>query len=229
MDIKPLRLNASIARDIGIKIVSGQLKSGDLLEGEIAASSQLDVSRTAYREALRMLTAKGLVVSKTKTGTRVSETSKWHMLDPDVLSWIFQHEPEPALIANLFELRRTVEPEVAALAAERRSEAHLDGMAQALLDMATHSLATELGRAADQRFHATLIDAASNVFLRSLTNGIGAAVAWTTIYKQRHNPLRRDPLPDHQRVFDAVTSQQPNAARRAMAELIDLAYRDFEV
>src|ERR1700754_3884461 len=120
-----LRIPATIARDLGVKVVSGRIKPGTVLEGEIVASDQRQVSRSAYREAVRILVAKGLVQSKPKTGTRVNERTVWHLLDPDVLSWIFQLEPDPALLVNLFELRRMVEPEAAALAAQRRSPKHL--------------------------------------------------------------------------------------------------------
>ena len=228
MSDSPLRINGAVAREIGVRIVSGNLRPGDVLDGEIEASSRLQVSRTAYREALRMLAAKGLVVSKTKTGTRVSERGRWHMLDPDVVAWIFGAEPDPKLIADLFELRKIVEPEAAALAAARRSDAQVAAMAQALDGMERHGLATEAGRLADQAFHAALLDAADNAFIGSLTSGIGAAIAWTTIYKQRHNPLRRDPLPDHQGVFEAVRLGDPDAARAAMLLLIDLAHQDID-
>src|SRR3546814_6993652 len=79
-----------------------------------------------YREAVRILAAKGLVESRPKTGTRVSPQAKWHLLDPDVLSWIFEFEPGDDLLASLFELRKIVEPEAAALAAQRRTEAQVD-------------------------------------------------------------------------------------------------------
>ena len=73
---------------------TGHHQPGDVLDSEVIASDRLHVSRTAYREALRMLAAKGLVESRPKTGTRVSQRSKWHLLDPDVLSWIFEFEPD---------------------------------------------------------------------------------------------------------------------------------------
>jgi DNA-binding FadR family transcriptional regulator len=215
-----------IAQDLGIQIVSGTYAPGELLEGEIAASDQLQVSRTAYREAIRILAAKGLVVSRPKTGTRVSARKNWHLLDPDVLSWIFQNEPDDQLLANLFELRRIIEPEAAALAAGRRTDEHLHGMKAALEDMASHTLAVEAGRLADQLFHSTLLDASGNVFLMSLTTGVEAAVAWSTEFKQRKSPLRRDPVPDHYKVFEAVAAQDAEAAHKAMAELIDWAFID---
>lgn len=223
---KALRIHGAIAEALGIRIVSGELAPNEILEGEIAASDQLKVSRTAYREAIRILAAKGLVESRPKTGTRVSAQKKWHLLDPDVLSWIFQNEPEERLLANLFELRRIIEPEAAALAARRRSVGHLTEMAGALAEMQRHSLAVAEGRIADQRFHSTLLDASANPFLISLTRGVEAAVTWSTEFKQRKSPLRRDPLPDHLKVFEAVAAQDGKGAYRAMVELIDWAFID---
>ena len=223
---KPLRLHGTIARDLGVAIVTGRYQPGQILDGEIAASEGLSVSRTAYREAVRILAAKGLVRSRPKIGTQVSEQADWHLLDPDVLAWIFKSEPPQSLVISLFELRRIVEPEACALAASRRDDGHVAAMAAALDDMREHTLADERGREADQRFHAALLDASSNAFLASLTSGVSAAVEWTTIFKQRRSPLRRDPLPDHQRVFEAVEARDPDAARAAMIYLVDQALED---
>jgi DNA-binding FadR family transcriptional regulator len=223
---KSLRLHGTIARDLGILIVSGRYKPGEVLNNEVAASDRLHVSRTAYREALRILAAKGLVESRPRTGTRVSDREKWHLLDPDVLSWIFEFEPDDELLYSLFELRKIFEPEAAALAAERRNDAQLARMAAALDGMATHTLAVEEGRVADQDFHAALLEASSNPFLTTLTTSVSAAVAWTTIFKQRNMPLRRDPVPDHQRVYDAIAASDPEAAHTAMAHLVDMAFLD---
>jgi DNA-binding FadR family transcriptional regulator len=223
---KSLRIHGTIARDLGILIVSGRYKPGEILNGEVVASDRLHVSRTAYREALRILAAKGLVESRPKTGTRVSARSAWHLLDPDVLSWIFEFEPDDELLASLFELRKMVEPAAAALAAQRRTQAQLDSMAQALDGMAKYTLASEEGRLADQDFHAALLEASGNPFVVTLTSSVGAAVAWTTIFKQRNMPLRRDPVPDHERVFLAVEAGDPAAAHKAMADLVDMALLD---
>jgi DNA-binding FadR family transcriptional regulator len=221
-----LRLHGTIARDLGIRIVSGDYQPGDIMSGEVAASGELRVSRTAYREAVRILAAKGLVESRPKVGTRVSPRAQWHLLDPDVLSWIFSNEPAESLLSGLFELRKIVEPEAAALAAARRSDEQLEAMRTALAAMAEHTLATPEGREADKQFHGALLDASQNHFLISLTSGVAAAVAWTTIFKQRENPLHRNPIPDHKRVYDAVAAGDADAARTAMAKLVDMAFYD---
>ena len=215
-----------VARDIGILIVSGRYKPGDLLGGEIEASERLNVSRTAYREAVRILAAKGLVEVRPKIGTRVTPREKWHLLDPDVLSWIFKYEPEEELLESLFELRKIVEPEAAALAARKRNEAQLKVMGESIAAMAEHTLASEEGRLADQNFHAALLEASGNPFLISLTSSVSAAVTWTTVFKQRRRPLKRDPVPDHQRVYEAICDSDPEGAFSAMADLIDMALID---
>jgi len=223
---KRLRLHGEIARNIGVKIISGKYKPGQLLEGEISASETLHVSRTVYREAVRILAAKGLVVSRPKVGTRISPQSTWHLLDPDVLSWVFEFEPDASFLSNLFELRRMIEPSAAALAAERRTDEDLEELECALEGMARDTLATPAGREADLAFHTAILRATGNVFLVSLASGVGAAISWTTIFKQRDNPLPRDPIPDHRRVFDAIAASNANAAYAAMSNLVDLALSD---
>jgi len=223
---KLLRIPGAIARDIGMQIVSGRFRPGDILHGEIETSGRLHVSRAAYREAVRTLAAKGLVKAVRKVGTRVSPQDEWHLLDPDVLGWIFEFDPDDQMLANLFELRRMVEPEAAALAAIRRTEADLQAMADALKGMARYTLSSEAGRLADQAFHAALLRATGNAFVGSLTASVGAAVTWTTIYKGHRSKQLRDSMPDHQRVYDAVARQDAPAARSAMADLIDLALQD---
>lgn len=223
---RSLRLHGTIARDLGVLIVSGRYKPGDLLNGEIAASDRLQVSRGAYREAVRILAAKGLVESRPKVGTRISQPDRWHLLDPDVLSWIFEFEPDESLLTSLFELRKIVEPQAAALAALRRTDQHLEAMVRALDGMAKHTLAVEAGRLADQEFHSAVLHASGNAFVASLTSGVGAAISWTTIFKQRDNLLSRDPVPDHRRVYEAIKAADPKAAHKAMENLLDLALLD---
>ena len=92
--------------------------------------------------------------------------------------------------------------------------------------MAEHTLATEAGRLGDQNFHAALLEASGNPFLSSLTSGVNAAITWTTLFKQRKRPLQRDPMPDHRRVYDAIAAADPQAAHRAMADLVDMALFD---
>jgi DNA-binding FadR family transcriptional regulator len=221
------RIHGTIAHDIGVEIVSGLRKPGDVFGGEIEASEALGVSRTAYREAIRILAAKGLIESRPKAGTRVTPRSRWNLLDPDVLGWAFEGEPDAAFILDLFELRSVIEPAAAAFAARRRSEDDLATIAAALTDMAAYGLADQRGRAADQRFHHAILAATGNAPLATLASSVGAAVRWTTQFKQRKRTAPRDPLPDHALVFEAIRARDADAARHAMAELLRLALADM--
>jgi DNA-binding FadR family transcriptional regulator len=226
---KGLRLHGTIARDLGLAIVSGRYKPGDILVGEIESSEKLAVSRTAYREAVRILAAKGLVESRPKVGTKITSRERWHLLDPDVLSWAFEADPDLDLLESLFELRDIVEAAAAALAATRRTTEHLDQMRQAVEQMAHFTLATPEGRQADMDFHSALLAATGNPYIISLTTGVNAAVDTTNMFKQRERPLPRDPVPDHLRVFQAIADRDAARAHSEMSALVRLALQDTPV
>jgi len=214
------RLHGAIARDLGIAIVSGRHKPGDTLGNEIEFSERLNVSRSAYREAIRILAAKGMVESRPRTGTRVTPMSRWNLLDPDVLSWFFETEPSEVLVNGLFELRMIVEPAAAAFAAQRRSKDQLERMRTALSNMERLTLKTAAGQSADREFHQLVLEATGNPPLASLGSTIGAGVRWTTLYKQRKRKLPPDPMPEHWAVFEAIAAKDAKAARKAMETLV---------
>lgn len=220
------RHHGAIAQKLGEAILSGEFGPGHVLGAEVVASEELGVSRTAYREAVQVLTAKGLVESRPKTGTRVLPRDRWNLLDPDVLAWAFAGQPDIQFVRALFELRAIVEPAAAALAAQRRDDADLQAMDQALAAMKHHTLASEAGRAADRDFHAAILRATHNAALIVLSASIGAAVNWTTQFKQRARSLPRDPIPDHARVFEAIAAGDADAASTLMRKLVDLALDD---
>jgi DNA-binding FadR family transcriptional regulator len=224
---RPLRVNGTVAREIGLAIVSGKLKPGEVLDNEVVAANRRKISRNTYREAMRMLVAKGLVVSRTRTGTRVSEISEWNVLDPDVLAWTFSGTPRPAVIHALFELRSVVEPAAAALAAARRRPRQLELMREALAEMKARTLQTPEGRAADGAFHAALLESTFNPFVVSLTRGVTGAITALTEFKLRLARVLRDPVPDHERVYEAIAAKDSHAAREAMNDLIRLAILDM--
>jgi DNA-binding FadR family transcriptional regulator len=224
---KSLRLHGSIARDLGIAIVTGKYPPGHVLTSEVDFAERNHISRTAYREAIRILAAKGLVESRPKAGTKITDPSRWHILDPDVLADL-RGRTQPG--GN----RRPVRAAPDHRAGRRRDRRHAphrgatgadgpcaggNGQAHARFP---------LGQAADQAFHSTLLKATGNMALISLASTISAAVRWTTIYKQRKRKLPRDPLPDHRVLFDAVADGDGPAARAAMQTLIELALADID-
>jgi DNA-binding FadR family transcriptional regulator len=224
-----LRIHQTIARDLGIAILTGRHAPGALFDGEIESAGRLRVSRTAYREAVRILAAKGLIESRPKAGTRVTPRARWNLLDPELLAWMFSDEPDPMFVRDLFELRGIIEPAAAELAALRRTAEQAVELADSLEQMRRHGLSTAAGRAADQRFHHAVLAAAHNAALASLASSVGAAVSWTTTFKHRKQSLPRDPVSDHEAVLNAITAQDSVRARSAMQALLDRALADMDV
>ncbi len=222
------RLHDSIARGIGIRIAAEELRPGDTLPGEIEAAEQFAVSRTAYREAVRILAAKGMVESRTKTGTRVSPRARWHILDPEVIGWFLETKPSEAFVRDLFGIRQMVEPHAASLAATSHTSDDLDAMGEALATMSRLHLSTEDGRAADRAFHQAILAATGNELIAALSSSVAAAIWWTTLFKHRAQSPPRDPLPEHRAVFEAIRSRDSEAARQAMTHLVARAFDDMQ-
>jgi DNA-binding FadR family transcriptional regulator len=221
------RLHDLLAQKLATEIISGHRLPGDVLPTELDMSISLGISRTAVREAMRILTSKGLVEPRPKRGTCVTEQTAWNLLDPDVIGWMFANEPDDRLVRNLFELRLIIEPAAAALAAQRRNVTHLAHMFRALEIMDRDTLLTESGRQADKDFHAALLAAADNDQLASLNASIGTSVALSTRYKIEHDVLGSDPVAAHRAVYDAIAHGDPAEARWCMESLIRQASKDI--
>jgi DNA-binding FadR family transcriptional regulator len=120
---------------IARRVMSGELPEGGTLDlAEL--QTDLGISLTVLRESLKVLAAKGLVGARQKRGTFVRPRSDWNLLDADVMHWQYSQEADTSQLRNLNEVRRIVEPAAVRLAAQRRSDADLDKLEQALAAMA---------------------------------------------------------------------------------------------
>ena len=218
-----------ISRDLGVAIVTGTYEPGSVLPGEIEIADQFGVSRSVVREALRMLSARGLIQSRPKVGTRVKDRESWNLLDPILLEWMFESTPSKKFVRNLFELRMIVEPAAAELAAQKKTARHLATMGHAVEQMARHKLHTSEGQLADQEFHAAILDATDNELMINLSASIGAAVRWTTFFKFRNSKKPRDPIDEHRALFEAIATGDTQRARQVTIDLIVNSERDIEM
>ncbi|WP_435166013.1 FadR/GntR family transcriptional regulator [Falsirhodobacter sp. 1013] len=223
------RINGSIADWLGRKIVSGDLAEGEQVPTEMDFIQQAGVSRSAYREALRQVAGKGMLISRTRSGTRVAPREAWTLLDPDVVRWFFDSGPPPDwFIRAMYELRSMIEPAAAGFAAQRRTEADLDAFRSALHAMRTCEMTETSWHQADAGFHRALLRSSQNPVLITLEAGICAAVAFTTAFRYRDmpNPHTRNPVDEHAAVFERIEAGDASGAHRLMAQLVDTALLD---
>jgi DNA-binding FadR family transcriptional regulator len=215
------RLFGQVAQKLAVAIISGRYGAGDVLPDENAMRGEISVSRTAYREAVKVLTAKGLVEARPKSGTRVAPRASWNLLDPDVLSWHFEADPNEKFIRELFELRRFVEPSAARLAAQRRSDPDIATLRAAFAAMQANAPYADVTIRADLAFHDAVFAASSNATLQCLARVVTATIQWTLVLKSADDrDYYLNSLPDHERVIDAIVARDGDLAAAAMTALV---------
>lgn len=219
--LNPDRLFGQVAQKLAVAIISGTFKAGELLPNEDDLRSEISVSRTAYREAVKFLTAKGLVEARPKRGTRVAPRASWNLLDPDVLSWHFEADPNEKFICDLFELRRFVEPSAARLAALRRTPADLARIEAGYRGMIENPPYADATIRADLAFHEAIFAAAQNSTLQCLASVVTATIQWSLLFKSVNDrEFFIASLVDHERVLDAIIRRDGDLAAARMAGLV---------
>jgi DNA-binding FadR family transcriptional regulator len=113
-------LTSSIVQDLGVAIVIGTYSERNPFPIEAELCRQFGASRSVLREAVKMLTAKGLLGARPRQGTWVQPEENWNLLDPDILGWLLERKFSPALLIEFTEIRLAMEPGAAA----RRPSAH---------------------------------------------------------------------------------------------------------
>jgi len=216
-------LHGQVAHDIGSRILQGDLQPGQILPNEATLSAELSVSRTALREAIKVLAAKGLVESRPKTGTKIRPRESWNFLDPDILSWLFASGPNRQAAIILFEVRQIVEPQAAAMAAERADADQITGIRKAYQEMAAADGDVEAGIEPDLRFHQLILAATGNELLRSLGAMIETALAASFKVSSSHPDVKLNSLDLHKSVLDAIIAGDPDGARGSMSVLLQEA------
>ncbi len=213
-------LHHSVAQDIGQRILKGEFAPGDLLPNEAECGEAFGVSRTAVREAVKMLMAKGLILSRPKIGSRVQPRENWNLLDRDVLAWYCAATDYWHFLGNVQQVRRILEPEAAALAAINHTAAQLEVIEAALGGM-RDAASLAAWNAADVRFHLAVLGAAGNDLLVPLGFLIESALGNMFDYTARHKRDLRQALPLHRDILVAIRRRRPDAARRAVWRLLN--------
>lgn len=212
-------LHGQVIQELGQLIVGGELSPGDPLPREELLAERMVVSRTALREALKVLSAKGLIETRQKTGTRVREKKYWNQLDADVLSWRCASMPTDDFVEKLVEMREIIEPAAAAAAAKRRDEAQLARLESAYRAMeAAQDL--DAWAEADLAFHEAVLQATNNELMVSLFSVIETALGTFFLLSARTATNFKYSLPRHFAVFEAIRRRQPEAARLAMQRMV---------
>jgi DNA-binding FadR family transcriptional regulator len=211
--------HSTAAEEIGSCILRGDFAPGMLLPNEAEWCKRLHMSRSAVREAMKMLKAKGLLESRPKVGTRVEPRERWNLLDRDVLAWYMATPGRNRFLRSVQEMRRIFEPEAAALAAINHDSRQMAMITAACRDMgAATTFETRID--ADVRFHLAILGAAGNEFLVPFGFLIESALTNVFVYVTRHVGTLRHAQSLHEDIEKAIRRRRPDAARRAARRLL---------
>jgi DNA-binding FadR family transcriptional regulator len=213
-------LHGALVHNIGLQIVSGDVEPGAALPEE-QLSRTFEVSRTVLREVIKVLAAKGLVESRPKTGTRVCPRHQWNLLDPDVIAWRIEAQPDRAFMMEIFGIRRLIETAAARFAAGRITDDDLVDL-QRWYDKMAHSTAdVEAYVAADLGFHSTIYRACGSELLAYMGEMLRGAFRTIFTLTTELPGASVAALPLHHDVLKAIVARDPDAAERAALVLID--------
>jgi DNA-binding FadR family transcriptional regulator len=212
-------LHVSLANEIGTRIVRGDYPPGSILPNEATWSATFDVSRSAVREAIKMLMAKSLLASRPKIGSRVEPRDRWNLLDRDVLGWYAASPDRGAFLRTVQEFRHIIEPEATAFAAMRRTEAQMEEISRACAEMGSATTLMERTRA-DTRFHLAILRASGNELLVPLGVLIEQALDHLFTFTTRESSGLLTAQKLHETIENNIRLQRPDAARAAVRKLL---------
>lgn len=225
---RPQSIHGWVAEELGTRIVSGIYSPGEYIPNETSIGEELGVSRTALREAFKILTSKGLLESRPKLGTRIRPRKHWNMFDSEILSWCFESKPSPQFFISLFEIREIFEPAAAELAAKNRSEEQAVVLGAAYEAMEKAEIGTDAVFSSDLEFHMAVLDATNNEFMISLGMTIQTALMGLFRLSSAIAEEYVDSLPGHKAVYQAIASGDAAKAKIEMFQLLAKSKENLE-
>ncbi|QOZ52485.1 FadR/GntR family transcriptional regulator [Bradyrhizobium sp. CCBAU 53338] len=227
---KPVKLHDSVMEMLARRIISGVYPAETTLPNETELCEQLSVGRSSLREAVRVLTDKGMLVVQRRIGTRVTPSSQWNRLDGDLIRWTAHAAPDQQFMWSLLEARRIFEPAAAELAATRATAADLARIEAGYMGMVGSWKGGDAENLveADIAFHRAILDSTKNVVLMQMVSIIEAALRAGFRHTTNTSRTPEVALDAHFQVLEAIRLRNPEQARSRMTVLMDWTAKDLE-
>ncbi len=205
-------LHVQVARSIARSILSGELAQGSIVPNEMALCDQFGVSRTALREAMKLLTSKGLLESRPKIGTRVVNKAYWNFLDPQLIEWMDGLSDPEDFCLKFLGLRRAVEPEACALAAINATASQRIELSEIFQEMVrvSKNFNQEEWTEVDLSFHRLIFNSTNNDFYLPFGNILTTMFKTFIIHSSREGDVC---LNEHRMIYEAIMAGNSELAR----------------
>jgi DNA-binding FadR family transcriptional regulator len=209
-----------ITNILGREIVAGLFPPGATLLGEEEICARFGASRSAAREAVKILAAKGLLQTRPRRGSRITPTKEWNFFDPAVLAWLRESAKPRHLITELLEMRLAFECEAAALAAARGLAGEIDAIRHAFEAMKTAAQGDADPISSDAAFHEAILAATGNRFFLPFSAVIRTALQFSVPTTNALFGHTVGDLEAHGRVLIAIERGDSESARIAMRDML---------
>ena len=214
------RLVDRVVSEIQSQIMDGKLTPGMMLPPERELTEQLGVSRTALREAVRMLVTKGLLETRPGVGTLVKKVTSDQITEP--LSMII-NQAGGVNLDHLSQVRQILEVEIAEVAAREATGEDLERIEAVLRSLAAAKDDPAEFNRRDAEFHTVLAESSHNPLLAVLLNSIRDLMESVRQLVQDYPNLGNVLTPDHIQIFEHIRSHDPVGARKAMQKHLEHA------
>jgi DNA-binding FadR family transcriptional regulator len=216
-------LTFRVMEDIGIAVVTGHYSEDNPFPIEAVLCEKYNVSRSVLREAVKMLTAKGLIAARPRHGTWVLPERSWNFLDPDVLRWLLERKLSFQLLAEFTQMRMAVEPVAAAMAAEFAGREEIAAITSAINRMVAAEHGDDDPLTSDIAFHVAVMRASGNRFYAQMCDMIDTAARFSIRATNFFKGVAQASAADHKKVADAIVNGDAEAASAAMRFLMQEA------
>ena len=216
-------LTFRVMEDLGVAIVTGRYSEDNPFPIEATLCEQYRVSRSVLREAVKMLTAKGLLSARPRHGTWVQPERSWNFLDPDVLRWLLERKLSFQLLTEFTQMRMAVEPEAAAMAASAAGRDDIATIMTAINRMMAAENGDDDPLTSDIAFHVAVMRASGNRFYAQLCDMIDTAARFSIRATNYFKGVAQASAADHKKVADAIVVGDAKAAEEAMRFLMQEA------
>tara|TARA_R110001583_G_scaffold10698_4_gene49075 strand:- start:4785 stop:5504 length:720 start_codon:yes stop_codon:yes gene_type:complete len=211
-------LHVQVAREIARGILSGNLPQGSIIPGEIALCGQFGISRTALREAIKLLTSKGLLESRPKIGTRVVQRTYWNFLDSQLIEWMDGLTDVDKFCSQFLGLRQAIEPEACALAAKYASAEQRIELSETFQKMVEIAAADEFDQEAwteiDLKFHSLIFNSTANDFYLPFGNILATMFVNFIVHSSEEGSTC---INEHRQIYEAIMAGNSDKARQVSA------------
>jgi DNA-binding FadR family transcriptional regulator len=203
---------------LGRAIVTGAY-DGKRFPTEAELTDQHGVSRSVTREAVKMLTAKGLLSARPRQGTVIQPSQTWNLFDSDVLGWLLDRKFSLDLLRQFNELRIGIEPQAARLAAMRAHAPKIAMIRQGYDRMVAAEVNEDDPLEADINFHVAVLRATGNPFYMQFEELVSTALRSSIRFTNRFKGRNAD-LGAHEAVLLAIEARDEAAAEQRMQAII---------